>query len=95
MPYFGKTQYAVADDHGPMSKAVFHFTTHELIAVALEVGEGLVFTHDDILYMTEGVVALCRAIESLPQYLGFSMNEETVIRAIIEFRAQGSLDKEE
>lgn len=94
MPYFGKTQYAIADDHGPMSKAVFHFTTHELIAVALDIGEGLVFTHNGILYMTEGVVALCKAIESLPQYLGFSQHEEDIIAAISEFRAQRSVDEE-
>lgn len=94
MPYFGKTQYAIADDYGPMSKAVFHFTTHEKIAVALDVGEGLVFTHNGVLYIADGVVSLCKAIESLPEYLGFSLSEKSIIQAIVELRTQRSIEEE-
>lgn len=95
MPYFGRTKYAVADDYGPMSRAVYHFTTHELLCVALEVGEGFVFTHNGILYIAEGVVSLCKAVEALPEYLGFSLTEKAIKSAIAEFRALGDIMREE
>lgn len=95
MPYFGKTKYAIVDDRGPVSKAVFHFTTHDLIAVALETQHGFVVLHDGTLYLAEGVISLARLVESLPEYLGFALDETTIIQAIVDFAGAHVVNDEE
>jgi hypothetical protein len=97
MPYFGKTEWGILDEHGPMSVAVYHISErgkHGLqypVCVALDVGV-YIFLHAGKLYGIGGKIKFVQLVESLPRYKGFSLSEKEILNALVEWKARKDAD---
>jgi hypothetical protein len=88
MGYFGKCEHEMTD-HGPSSVEFYHPKNKYATAIALRLdGDLFIFTMNQELIVTAGVIATCQFFDKQPSTHKYSLDEPAIWRALTAERVR-------